>query len=153
MAVRRTLDRMRALDRAWNDRRWHDYAEFLGEDLVAHGDGAAPPLHKRAHIDQAIRFCAAFPDARIHVESYLDLFSSHDGHHSCAVARLTGTASGGLTLPADLLDGPDAAPLKRAFDVPRLAICRWERGWIVDYRVHLDTSLMLHQLRDPAAAP
>ncbi|TWB45970.1 ester cyclase [Nitrospirillum pindoramense] len=153
MALRRTLDRMRALDRAWNDRRWGDYAEFLEENVVVHGDGAAPALDKQAHIDQAIRFCAAFPDAHIHVNPYMALFSSHDGRHSCAVTRLTGTATGGLTLPADLPGGPDAAPLKRAFDVPRLAICRWSHGWVVDYRVHLDTALMLLQLRDPGAVP
>ncbi|WP_044559943.1 ester cyclase [Azospirillum sp. B4] len=156
MAVRRTLDRMRALDRAWNERRWHDYAEFLDEALAAHGDGGGPPLDKQAHIDQAVRFCAAFPDAHLRTDPYVDLFVSHDGHRSCSVAHLTGTATGGLTLPpgllpAVLLGAEDTAPLRRGFNVLRLAVCRWDRGWIVDYRVHLDTALMLRQLHDPSA--
>ncbi|MBB6252019.1 ester cyclase [Nitrospirillum iridis] len=152
MAVRRTLDRMRALDRAWNDRRWHDYAEFLDDGMMAHGDGGTAPQDKGSHIEQALRFCAAFPDAHVHTNPYVELFASHDGRHSCSVAHLSGTATGGLTLPAGLPGIEDAVPLRRAFNVLRLAVCRWERGWIVDYRVHLDTALMVRQLHDPLSS-
>ncbi|MDE1145878.1 MAG: ester cyclase [Azospirillaceae bacterium] len=150
MAVRRTLDRMRALDRAWNERRWDDYAEFLDEAMTAHGDGDFGPVGKRQHIEQVMGFCSTFPDARLHTTPYVELFSSHDGLHSCSIARLTGTAHGAPSPPQG--EDPDPASLRRPFNVLRLAVCRWDRGWIVDYRLHLDTALMLRQLRTSGGA-
>lgn len=118
MAVRRTLDRMRALDRAWNERRWDDYAEFLDEAMTAHGDGDFGPVGKRQHIEQVMGFCSTFPDARLHTTPYVELFSSHDGLHSCSIARLTGTAHGAPS-------PPKAKTRTRHRCAGRLMCCAW----------------------------
>jgi len=143
MAVRSTLERMRAIDEAWNGRDWATYGDLLGERLVAYVGGEAEPQGKQLHIEKARQFCSIVPDARVCTEPYLDLFASHDGSKSCSVARLTGTVDGNVTT----LPGITLPPERRTFDVTFAVVCRWRAGQIIEQRQLTDTALMLRQLQ------
>ncbi len=134
---------MRQIDRAWNERNWDNYANLLADELVVHANGEEAPHGKQEHIAKARSFCAAFPDSRVHVDPYLELFASHDGTTSCSVARITGTATGDLTMP----HGLTPAAVHHAFDVTCTAIRRWHGSRIVEQREFFDMELMLRQLR------
>jgi len=140
--VRGTLQRVRALDAAWNARAWQRYAALLDEDLEAFAGGETQPHGKAAHLDRAQAFCAAFPDAERRIEPYLDLFASADGARSLSVAMLSGTAAGVFDLPVALPRIPQAA----RFDITVLVICRWRFGRVVHLREHFDHLLWFRQL-------
>lgn len=148
-AVRRTLERMRAVDRAWNARRWNDYADLLDDDLVAYMAGEPAPHGKAEHVERAREFCEAFPDSVVHFEPYLDLFATHDGGKSCSVARLTGTASCEVRMPR----GATMPVSHGCFDVTFVAVCTWRGGRIVEQREYVDQQLMQQQLRESALTP
>ncbi len=127
--MRGTLQKLRALDQAWNKRAWSGYAALLDEELVAFVSGEERPHGKAAHVDRALAFCETFPDAVRHPD-YLDLFASADGRHTLSVVRFTGTAMSLLQLP-----GPaPTVPTARGFDVPVLLACHWRAGRIVRLR-------------------
>ncbi len=48
--VRSSLERMRAIDVAWNARNWVDYADLLADTLVAYASGEDQPHSKAVHI-------------------------------------------------------------------------------------------------------
>lgn len=143
MSVRTVLERMLAIDEAWNARRWSDYADVLSDELVAFASGEAEPHGKIEHIAKAKRFCETFPDAVVHCDRYHEVFASHDGRRTCTVARITGTAKGNLRMP----NGTVFAPVHRAFDVTFSAICTWRERRIVSQFEYFDMELMLRQLR------
>ncbi|NGM18698.1 ester cyclase [Roseomonas stagni] len=150
MATRGTLNRIRALHRAWNDRRWQDYAALLAEDCITHVSGIPAPQGKAEQLAWAQSFCAAFPDCRIVTDGYLQLFASHDGARSVAVTRLVGHA----VCRPPLLDGMLLEPFRRGFDVTLTVIAHWRDGKVVVQHSHLDTETMRRQLRvvpDPLA--
>ncbi len=72
------LDRMRAVDEAWNERRWDDYAALLHTDLAAFANDSPVPHDYDRHLDRAQEFCATFPDAEVH-DPYMAAFASADG--------------------------------------------------------------------------
>jgi len=145
--MRSSLERMRAIDVAWNARHWTDYSDLLAENLVAYAGGEERPHSKLEHIQKARSFCEAFPDNVVHIDPYLEIFASHDGRHTCSVARITGTAKGDLKMPG----GASLAPVHRAFDVTFTAVCRWQDRRIVEQREFFDMELMLRQLRGDVA--
>ncbi|WP_439598332.1 ester cyclase [Falsiroseomonas sp.] len=150
MATRGTLNRIRALHRAWNDRRWQDYAAYLAEGCITHVSGASGPQGKAEQLAWAQSFCAAFPDCRIVTEAYLQLFASHDGARSVAVTRLVGHA---VCRPPSL-DGLLLEPFQRRFDVRLTEIALWQDGKVAEQHSWLDTEMMRRQLRatvDPKA--
>jgi ketosteroid isomerase-like protein len=126
---RKNLDHIRAVDTAWNLRQWADYAALLDERLVAFRAGEAEPHGKAEHVARAQRLCIAYPDCRVDVEPYLELFLSLDGQLTCSVALLSGTA-------------PDG----RRFQVPFSVVSRWRAGKIVQQREFLDAELLAQQL-------
>lgn len=144
--ARRALDCMRAIDAAWNERRWDDYADLLADDLVAHLSGEAIPHGKAEHVEKARHFCAAFPDAYVHSEPYLELFASYDGRMTCSVARITGTAVIDLPLP----DGAARLAAGRTFETTFTVICRWQHGRIVAQYEYIDMKTAMHNLRLPS---
>ncbi|MFB9952894.1 ester cyclase [Rhizobium puerariae] len=127
---RRNLELMRAIDTAWNMRQWADYADLLDEDLVAWMSGEDTPHGKAEHIVRAQRFCARFPDCRVHMDPYLDLFLSLDTNRTCSIALLSGSS----------------AVTKGTFKVSFTAICRWNNGRIIEQREYFDNELLMKQL-------
>jgi len=139
--MRDLITLMRAVDVAWNERRWEDYGQLLSDELLAYSNGEALPHDKPHHIAKAKTFCAAFPDAKVQIDPYHELFSS--GEKTCSVARIAGTAAPDLALPSgEILAGPG-----RKFDLTFAAVCTWRAGRIVDQHEYIDTELMLRQLR------
>lgn len=149
MAIRTMLECMRAIDVAWNERRWPDYADLLSDDLVAYESGESNPHGKAVHVEKAKRFCEAFPDAVVHGHPYLSLFASHDGKRTCSVARVTGTARGDMKMPSNTV----VAPVHRRFDVNFTVICEWRDYRIVEQYKFFDMELMLRQFRGEADPP
>ncbi len=127
---RRNLEHMRALDTAWNRRRWSDYAALLDDDLVAWRSGEIEPHGKQEHVLRAQRFCATYPDAQVG-ENYLDFFLSADGQKTCSVAVLSGIASGKA----------------RAFEVTFIVTCTWRDGRVVEQREYVDDQLFQEPLQ------
>src|SRR5215469_512631 len=85
-------ERMFALDEAWNARDWDTFDFFHdASDTVVHWpDRQDHPTHGGPdHRAESIRFCAAFPDNRVH-HPYHILFS--EGDFTCFVTRFTGTS-------------------------------------------------------------
>lgn len=143
MATRGTLNRIRALHRAWNERRWQDYAGYLAEDCVTHVAGILAPRAKVEQVAWEQGFCAAFPDCRIITDGYLELFASHDGARSVAVTRLVGHA---VCRPPPL-DGLVLEPFQRGFDITLTVIARWRDGKVAEQHCYLDNEVMRQQLR------
>lgn len=143
------LERMRAIDAAWNARDWDAYAGYLDDALVAYASGEADAHGKAEHVAGATRFCAAFPDARVHTEPYVALFANEDGTRTCSVARMTGTAGGRVELPG----GPLRISGRRGYEITFAAICDWRDGRIVGQRQYVDLELMLRQLRGESDLP
>jgi ketosteroid isomerase-like protein len=139
--MRDLLVSMRAIDVAWNERRWDDYGDLLSDELVAYSSGETRPHGKPHHIAKAKTFCATFPDAKVRTDPYRELLAS--GEKTCSVARITGTAPPDLVLP----NGEILASPGRAFDLTFAAICTWRAGRIIDQHEYIDTALMLRQLR------
>jgi SnoaL-like polyketide cyclase len=139
--MRDLLMAMRAIDAAWNERRWGDYGGLLSDELIAYSSSETSPHGKPHHIAKARTLCASFPDAKVHTEPYRELFAS--GDKTCSVARITGTAVPDLILP----NGEVLSGARRAFDVTFAAICTWGEGRIVEQHEYIDTGLMLRQLR------
>lgn len=121
------LERMRAIDRAWNVRSWADYGNLLAEALVAYASGEANSHGKQEHIARAKVFCSAFPDNHVYTEPYLNLFSSEDGTITCSIARIAGTMTDPLATKSGVIQ-----PNRREFDVTFTAILQMERRH--DYR-------------------
>jgi hypothetical protein len=139
--MRDLLMLMRAIDVAWNERRWDDYGDLLSDELVAFSSSETLPHGKPYHIAKAKIFCATFPDTKVQTDPYCELFTS--GEKTCSVARIAGTAPPNLILPnGEILTGPG-----RAFDLTFAAICTWRAGRIIDQHEYIDTELMLCQLR------
>ncbi|HEY9022771.1 MAG TPA: ester cyclase [Burkholderiaceae bacterium] len=129
------LDRMHAIDLAWNERRWEDYGALLDDRLVAYMAGDECEHDKVRHLEKARAFCAAHPDARVIADRYLDLFESRDGTRTCSIARLVGTA------------GLSGKPVeRRSFDVTFTVVCEWQDGRVVRQREYLDNVTLARQL-------
>ncbi len=144
--MRRTLHKLRAVDEAWNRRAWTIYAAVLDEELEAFVSGEGRPHGKAAHIDRAMAFCEAFPNATRH-STYLELFASADGCQTLSVVRLSGSAMSLVQLPRAV---PTVSTSPR-FDVPLLLACRWRAGRVVQLREHIDHVMMARQLGGVAA--
>lgn len=136
------LERMCAIDRAWNSRSWIDYDNLLADTLVAYSSGETNSHGKREHVARAQVFCSAFPDNRVCTDPYLNLFANEDGSITCSVARITGTMTGPLETKSMVIE-----PNRREFDVTFTAICKWTDGKITEQRQYFDTELMLSQLQ------
>lgn len=143
MAVRSALDRVRVVDLAWNERRWKDYATLFAEELIAFSGGESMPSGKSDYLENARRFCDAFTDNLVHIDPYLSLFASHDGRHTCSIARVSGTAAGALELPGRKI----VATVKRRFEVTSTLVCTWKNGMIIEQHKFFDMELMLRQLQ------
>ncbi|HEX4583577.1 MAG TPA: ester cyclase [Burkholderiaceae bacterium] len=149
MAARRNIDCLRAIDRAWNERRWLDYGEFLSESLIAYANGDPVPHGKAEHLVRARSFCEAFPESVLHADRYLTLFASPDGNFTCSIVRLTGTAVCTMELPG----GMAPVPFRRQFDITVVRVSEWQARKVIERRDYFDLELLERQIRRDCATP
>lgn len=121
------LEKMHAIDAAWNGRQWERYASFLADDLEVQTAGEASSHGKGVHVEKARALCAACPDAVVHSDPYIEFFTNAEGDKSCSVARITGTLYG------------------RPFDTSFASICTWRDGQIVHQLQFIDTATAQRQ--------
>src|SRR5437660_2720571 len=90
------VERMYALDEAWNARDWDTFDAYHDQsDVVVYWPErrATPTMGGRNHRAEAERFCRAFPDNKVH-HPYQVLFG--DADFTSFVTRFTGSFTGPL---------------------------------------------------------
>jgi SnoaL-like polyketide cyclase len=140
--MKNNLINLIGIDKAWNDRNWKDYTDFLDDDLIAYRSGNSIPHFKETPVTIANKFCDIFPDAFIHTDPYLVLFENAEVNLTCSVARITGTMTGKMNLNYMVIE-----PNHRCFDVTLAIICRWRDGKIIEKREYFEGGRMLSQLQ------
>jgi hypothetical protein len=136
------IERMYALDEAWNARDWDTFDAYHDhEDVVVYWPGreTAPTLGGPDHRADSERFCAAFPDNKVK-HPYDILFG--DGEYTAFVTAFTGT----FTAPLELPDGTVVQPTGKSFEVVFSTIARWVDGKIVEEHLKYDNGLFLQQI-------
>ena len=136
------MERMYALDEAWNARDWDTFDAYHDQsDAVVYWPGRerTPTRGGADHRAESVRFCAAFPDNDVK-HPYHILFG--DGEYTAFVAPFTGTVTGPLELP----DGTVMEPTGKAFEVLFSTIARWRDGKIVEEDLQYDNASLLQQI-------
>jgi predicted ester cyclase len=136
------LERMYALDEAWNARDWDTFDAYHDQsDVVVYWPGreSTPTRGGQDHRAESERFCAAFPDNKVK-HPYDILFG--EGEYTAFVARFTGTFTGPLELP----DGTVIEPTGKSFEVVFSTIARWRDGKIVEEYLKYDNAAFLQQI-------
>jgi hypothetical protein len=141
LATETNAQRMQHLDDAWNGRDWDTFDSYHDHHSVAvHWPGQeSPTLGGHDHRAEAIRFCNAFPDNRVHNQPYDILFGQ--GDFTCFVTRFTGT----FTAPFELADGTTIQPTGKSFDVLYSTTAKWDNGKIVEEYLFYDNGTFLKQ--------
>ena len=116
------LGLMRAVDEAWNARRWDDYASLISPAFRGYMNGDDVPHDRAEHLRRGKAFCDEYPDNRIEIEPYLVLFEDREQARTCSVAITSGTHRSGTPLRATLA-----------------VICTWHDGQIVEQREFITT--------------
>ena len=116
-------------------RLFHD----ASDTVVYWPDRQDHPTQGPDHRAESIKFCAAFPDNRVH-HPYHILFS--EGDFTCFVTRFTGTFAEPLELP----DGAVIQPTGKSFDVIFSTTARWRKGKIVEEYLLYDNGTILSQV-------
>lgn len=124
--MKSNIDRMRELDRAWNERRWGDVGNLLSEKLVAHVDWRGDTVGRDAYLEAERAFCDAHPDVRLHLEPYVSIFASADGRRTASIVRVTGTCRSALP------PGGAGRIAARPFDVRAAVVCAWTNGVLAE---------------------
>jgi hypothetical protein len=136
-------ERMPKLDDAWNARDWDTFDDYHdGNSVVVYWPGQQdnPTFGGHNHRAEAERFCAAFPDNRVHNRPYAILFG--EGDYTCFVTRFTGTFTGPLEQPG----GDTIKPTGKAFDVLFSTIACWKDGKIIEEYLFYDNGAFLTQI-------
>lgn len=136
------MERMYALDEAWNARDWDTYDAYHEPDhvVVYWPDRQSTPTRGGAdHRAESVRFCRAFPDNKVQHPYYL-LFGEDDC--TCFVTRFTGT----FTAPLELADATLIQPTGKSFDVLFSTTARWHNGKIVEEYLFYDSATFNKQI-------
>ena len=136
------LERMYALDEAWNARDRDTFDAYHDQsDVVVYWPGreSTPTRGGPDHRAESERFCAAFPDTKVK-HPYDILFGG--GEYTAFVAPFSGTFTGPLELP----DGTVIDPTGQAFEVVFSTIARWRAGNIVAEYVMCDNASFMRQI-------
>ena len=136
------LERMYALDEAWNARDWDTFDAYHDPgDVVVYWPGRekTPTLGGSDHRAESVRFCKAFPDNKVK-HPYDVLFG--DGDYTAFVTTFTGTFTGPLELP----DGTTIEPTGKSFEVVFSTIARWQDGKIVEEYLKYDNASFMQQI-------
>jgi hypothetical protein len=136
------IERMYALDEAWNARDWDTFDAYHDQsDVVVYWPGRedTPTRGGRDHRAESERFCAAFPDNKVK-HPYDILFG--DAEYTAFVAPFTGT----FTAPLELWDGTVIEPTGKSFEVIFSTIARWRDGKIVEEHLKYDNASFMQQI-------
>jgi SnoaL-like polyketide cyclase len=136
------LERMYALDEAWNARDWETFDAYHDQSEVVvswPGREKTPTRGGPDHRAESERFCAAFPDNKV-THPYDILFG--DGEYTAFVTPFTGTFTGPLELP----DGGVIEPAGQSFEVVFSRIARWRDGKIVEEYLTYDNAHFMQQV-------
>jgi hypothetical protein len=136
------IERMWALDEAWNARDWDTFDAYHDQNEVVvywPGREKAPTRGGPDHRAESLRFTTAFPD-NIVKHPYDVLFG--DGDYTTSVGPITGTFTGPLELP----DGSVIDPTGQSFEVVFSTIARWRNGKIVEEYLKYDNAHFMQQL-------
>lgn len=134
------LDRIKAVDDAYNARDWEAYRSFLNESFSLTTMGSTKKQGKTELLRAVKEFCLTFPDNHVHNAPYVVALS--DGEWTSSIARLTGTMTGPLTTP----DGRVLEPTNRPFESSFPTIARWVDGKIVEQYELFDTPGIMQQI-------
>ncbi len=135
-----TLKLMGALDSAWNERRWDDYASVLHANFKGYRAGEKLSHDKETHVAMALGFITAFPDAKVERE-YIDFFESKEGNKSVSVSTLKGKMTGSIQI-----NGRGFEPNGNSLNVTFATISLWKDGKLVEQRSFLDETTMFRQI-------
>jgi hypothetical protein len=136
------IERMYALDEAWNARDWDTFDAYHDHsDVVVFWPGRenSPTSGGPDHRTESERFCAAFPDNKVK-HPYEILVG--DGDYTAFVTTYTGTFREPLELP----DGTVIEPTGKSFDVMFSTIARWRDGKIVEEYLMYDNGSFMQQV-------
>ncbi|MGH2895444.1 MAG: ester cyclase [Solirubrobacteraceae bacterium] len=136
------LERMYALDEAWNARDWETFDAYHDQDDVVvywPGREKTPTLGGPDHRAESVRFSVAFPDNRV-THPYDILFG--DGEYTAFVGPFSGSFTGPLELP----DGSVIEPTGKSFEVVFSTIARWQDGKIVEEYLKYDNASFMQQI-------
>lgn len=133
---------MQTGDDAWNARDWATFEARHDADVVVYWPGrdATPTRGVPDHLAEAMAFCDAFPDNKVHNRPYHILFS--DGTFSCSVTRFTGT----FTKPWKLADGTILEPTGDSFDILFSTAARWKDGRLIEEYLFWDNATFMNQV-------
>lgn len=135
-------DLMQKVDDSWNGRDWDAFDLLHDPDCTVYWPGreGTPTQGGYGHRAEAIVFCDAFPDNRVHNQPYDILFG--EGDLTTFVTRFTGTFTAPLALP----DGTFAQPTGKSFDVLYSTTARWREGRILEEYLFYDNATFLQQI-------
>lgn len=120
------VDKMRAVDEAWNSRRWDDYRALFTPDFRGWMDADTDSHDLDEHLRRGQAFCHEYPDNLIHIDPYLQLFADAGGTRTCSIALTTGTSRAGEKLRVLLA-----------------VVCTWRDGRICEQREFIATKPFL----------
>jgi predicted ester cyclase len=136
------MERIYALDEAWNARDWDTFDAYHDHsDVVVYWPGreSTPTRGGPDHRAESERFCATFPDNKVK-HPYDILFG--DGEYTAFVTRFTGTFTGPLEFP----DGRVIEPTGKRFEVVFSTIAHWRDGKIVEEYLNYDSARFMQQI-------
>jgi hypothetical protein len=137
----RLLALMKKGDEAFNARDVAGMDAVHHPDMVAHVTGNAQPLYGRAaHAAAMEQFFSVFPDVHVACDPYPVQFGADDW--TTVVTRVTGTFTGGMTLP----DGTVVPPTGRAFDLEFTQTVKWEGDRVIEIAAFWDAEEQARQL-------
>ncbi len=135
------LELMKTGDDAFNARDFDAMQAVHHPDMIAHVTGNAEPIYGRsAHAGAMKQFFHTFPDVHVNNDPYLVRFGG--GDWITVVTRVTGTFTGGMTLP----DGTVVPPTGKAFDVEFAQTAKWDGDLLIEISAFWDARLQAQQI-------
>ena len=141
MKLAENLQKVSALDRAWNERRWDDYSSFYSDEVVVFLSGMTNPQNKRDFLIESRSVCELFPDNQVLIDPYISLFASNNGSLTCTVAWVMGTINDAFVFGGYLF-----TPKYDNYAVTVVAVRGWRNGKVVMQRVSFDVEQLLSQV-------
>jgi hypothetical protein len=141
MKLAENLQKVSALDRAWNERRWDDYSSFYLDEVVVFINGMTNPQNKSDFLIGSRFVCELFPDNQVLIDPYINLFASSNECLTCSVAWVIGSKT-----DAFVFGGYRFKPKYSKYAVTLAAVRGWRNGKVIMQRVSFDVEQLLSQV-------